>query len=517
MRRYRKAGGGEGIERSRSAAPGQAVAAPAALRLDRLPPAVLRLCRVLETADGGAAYVVGGAVRDLLGERAGHDYDVATPLWPEAATRVLAAAGFHVVPTGIRFGTVTAIDAADGRAVEVTTLRAEGAYRDRRHPDRVEWTTDVAQDLARRDFTVNAMAWRPLGPSGASATSATFGDGTLTDPFGGRRDLAARRLRAVGEAERRFREDPLRVARLFRLAAEHAMTPEARTLAAARVVAPDLAAVARERVRDELERLIVAPHLWSVGEGVARILLPAAIPEWREITDFEESRWRGSLGRAALFDKQRRIQHKPVDLHSVLAVSRCPPRPRVRWAALLHDLGKPRTFALSAAGRVTFYGHEAEGARLARAALAGLRLPPHLVDAVCALIAVHLWPWEAASPAGLRRLVRNLGEAGARDLLELHRADVEASTPLGWPLYEAARAALEAELAPGAAFEERALAVDGHDVMRVLGIGPGAGVGRALGALMEIVLDDPAENDRCRLLLRLAERRFGGRSDPAGS
>jgi tRNA nucleotidyltransferase (CCA-adding enzyme) len=157
---------------------------------------------------------------------------------------------------------------------------------------------------------------------------------------------------------------------------------------------------------------------------------------------------------------------------------------------------------------VTFYGHEAVGAEMARSALTSLRMPPRLVEAACALIAVHLWPWETASAAGLRRLVRNLGEEGARDLLELHRADVEASTPAGWPLYAAARAALDDALAGDAPTDERSLAVDGRDVMRVLRIGAGPRVGETLHALLERVLDDPAENERTRLLLRLAERRW---------
>ena len=479
-------------------------AAPKELRLAALPPALVRLCRVLEEAEGGAAYVVGGAVRDLLIGRPTHDHDIATPLDPERVTRVLAAAGYGVVPTGIRFGTVTAVDAQTGMTAEVTTLRAESGYRDRRHPDQVVWTGDVAKDLARRDFTVNALAWRPLAP----APGEGGGDGTLTDPFGGRADLAKKRLRAVGRAVDRFREDPLRVARLFRFAAQLGFSLDSESEAAAREVAPELSEVARERVREELDRLVMGPHLWSVGEAVARILLPAAMPLWRELAAFEESRWRGAVSPQALLDKRLRIQHKPVDLHSVYAVTRCPPRPVLRWAALVHDLGKPRTFALTPLGKVTFYDHEAVSADMAREALSALRMPPRFVDRVCALVAVHLFPWEEASAAGVRRLVRKIGEEGARDLLDLHRADVEASTPLGWPNYEAARAALEDLLGARPPTDERALAVDGRDVVRILGIAPGPRVGEVLRGLLDIVLDDPAENVRDRLLLRIAERRW---------
>jgi tRNA nucleotidyltransferase (CCA-adding enzyme) len=495
------------IRSARDGGVGMAPATPAALRRSALPGAVLQLCEALEAAPQGAAYVVGGAVRDLLLGRPTRDVDVATPLPPDRVGVVAQAAGFTVVPTGVRFGTITAV-AADGVPVEVTTLRTEGGYRDRRRPDRVAWTADVALDLARRDFTVNAMAWRPLvaGPGP--------GDGLFVDPYGGREDLGRRRLRAVGDAAERMREDALRVARLFRLAAELGFRPEPRTLAAARAAAEDLGRVARERVRDELDRLLVAPHLWAVGEATARVLLPAAIPEWREITAFEDSLWRGAMAPAALLDRRRRAYHKPVDLHSVLTAARCPPRRVLRWAALLHDLGKPRTFALGRDGRVTFHGHEKVGAELARAALEGLRMPPRLVERVAALVAVHLWPWEEASPAGLRRLVRQLGSEGARDLLELHRADVEASTPIGWPAYDAACAALEAVLAAAPPTDERSLAVDGVDVQRVLAIRPGPKVGEVLRALLEVVLETPEENTRERLLLRLAERRWPA-SSPA--
>ncbi|MCL6594737.1 MAG: HD domain-containing protein [Firmicutes bacterium] len=476
--------------------------APRALSAAHLPTAVARLCRALEGEEGGAAYVVGGAVRDLLLGRPTRDHDVATPLVPERVAEVLRRHGFDVVPTGVRFGTLTAVPAEGGAPVEVTTLRAEGGYRDRRHPERVVWTTDVATDLGRRDFTVNALAWRPFvaGPGP--------GDGVLVDPYGGRRDLARRRLRAVGEPEARLREDPLRVARLFRLAAELGFRPEAATARAARHAAPDLAYVARERVRDELDRLLLAPRLADVMADVARVLLPHAIPLWRELTAFEESRWRGSLTAAALVDRRLRVDHKPVDLHSVLTAALCPPRPVLRWAALLHDLGKPRTFARTPSGRVAFHGHEAVGAEMAREAMRDLRQPTRLTERVAALVAVHLWPWEEASAAGLRRLVRQLGEEGARDLLDLHRADVAASTPLGWPAYEAARKALEEAVAQTAAPGGRRLAVDGRDVMRVLGIRPGPRVGEVLRALGEVVLERPEENTRERLLLRLAERRW---------
>lgn len=470
-----------------------------ALRLDALSPFAVRVLEILELG-GRPSYVVGGAVRDLLLGRPLHDVDVATALVPAAVERLLAAQHIPTVGVGIRFGTVEAFSPETGEGVEVTTLRREGRYEDARHPDEVAWTEDLTEDLCRRDFTVNALAWRPLPRIGIQTAErdglVTPGAGRLYDPFDGLRDLERRTLRAVGVALDRLREDPLRVARLFRFAAELGFRPEPGTASAARIAAPELDRVSRERIRDELARLILAESLWSVGEDVAHVLLPAAMPLWRELETFEESHWQGAL----LGLSRKTIVHKPVDLHSVLAASRVPPRPRLRWAALLHDLGKPRTFTLSPDGRVQFHGHEATSAEMARLTLANLRFPPAFIRAVCSLIEVHLFPWEEASETGYRRLIRRLGEDGARDLLELHRADVEASTPLGWTQYEVARDALEAILAVRPPVTERALAIDGRDVMVELDIGPSPEVGEVLRGLLEWVLTRPAMNDRATLL-----------------
>jgi tRNA nucleotidyltransferase (CCA-adding enzyme) len=478
------------------------LAAPPALRPSVLPRAVHRVLRVLEEA-GVPAVVVGGTVRDLLLGRPVHDYDVASPLPPDEAARVLRQAGFLVVPTGLRYGTVTAY-AEDQLGVQVTTFRREQGYADARHPDRVEWTHDVEEDLSRRDFTVNAMAWRPLYGQGR---------GVLYDPFGGRHDLGRRLLRAVGDPVERLREDPLRIARLYRLAAQLDFRLEKATEQAAREAAPLLAKVSRERVRDELDRLLLAPYPSRVEEGVARVLLPAAIPLWQELVDFEASGWRGALVQAPS------VRHTPVDLHSLRTAAAVGPDRVLKWAALLHDLGKPRCFSLSPQGRVQFHGHEAVSALLAREAMNELRLSTRLVQEACELIEVHLFPWEEAGPAGYRRLLRRLGPQGVRRLLELHRADVEATTPLGWPAYSQVAQEVEELLASRPAVREEALAVNGHDVMAILGIGPGPTVGQVLRTLMEHVLEHPEDNTRDKLVALIAQGDWGrphphGRSSP---
>ena len=202
----------------------------------------LRALAVLERLNvaGHRAVLVGGCVRDRLMGRTPHDYDAATSARPEQIRE--ACAPMRVVETGVRHGTVTVL--SGGLPVEVTTFRREGRYTDHRRPDRVEFTVDLGEDLARRDFTINAMAWEPSG---------------LTDPFGGRADLAAGVIRCVGEPERRFGEDALRLLRALRFAAQLDFRLEEGTAAGVRACAPQLACVSRERVAEELKRLVCGP------------------------------------------------------------------------------------------------------------------------------------------------------------------------------------------------------------------------------------------------------------------
>ena len=207
------------------------------------PRAVAALLDIFASA-GAEAYIVGGAVRDSLAGRRVHDWDVASPLPPEAMGELFRGHGYRVIPTGIKHGTVTVI--SDGMPVEITAFRIDGAYTDGRHPDRVEFTTRIEDDLARRDFTVNAMAYSPR--SG------------ICDPFGGRADLAAGVIRCVGDARTRFTEDALRILRAFRFAAQLGYTIEDGTLGAAAALASRLELISAERIAAETEKLLLAPE-----------------------------------------------------------------------------------------------------------------------------------------------------------------------------------------------------------------------------------------------------------------
>ena len=432
---------------------------------------------------GHSAYLVGGTVRDvLLGRETGSRWpDVATDLRPEEVTRRFA----RVVPTGLAHGTVTILET--GCAIECTTFRSDGGYSDARHPDHVEFTADPLVDLARRDLTVNAMAWDPSTRE-------------LLDPHEGAWDIERRVLRAVGDAVERFREDALRPLRVARLTATLGMEPEEplrRALAA--MAASDGgyvgASVAAERVRDELERMLGAPQP-SRGFEVLREagLLSLWLPEL--------ARCRGV--------PQNRFHAYDVYYHSLYTCDAAPAgKLSVRWAALLHDIGKPDT-RVERDGEGTFYNHQFVGAQIADRMLERLRLPLERRAEIVHLVREHMFDYRPGwSDAALRRWIRRVGPGQVADLFDVRIADMLGNgLKQGFPTYlDEMRQRIERLLLESRVLQVTDLAVDGHDVMRELGIDPGPAVGEALEALLEEVLDDPARNTRDHLVERLRNRR----------
>jgi putative nucleotidyltransferase with HDIG domain len=447
---------------------GQCVAG-AAVTPPPLPNRVSAVARTLQAA-GFRAYLVGGAVRDHLLGRPPHDHDLATDAPPERVAALLPGARSD----DARFGRVGVGD------VDVLTLRREGRYRDRRRPSEVVWTRSIRADLARRDFTVNAMAW-DLDPAG----------GGLVDPWGGRADLEAGLLRAVGRPERRLAEDALRALRALRLRAELGFSYHPSLLRALGTAAAEdiLADLAPERVREECTRALVAPGGGGALRDMRRLgLLPRILPECVPM-----------VGCA---------QNNPMHLwdvweHSVHAVEASAAVAHLRWAALLHDVGKPACRTLGPDGRTHFYGHEAVGEEIARAVLRRLRFPEAFVGAVASLVRRHMFSYGPETGRGAaRRLVLALGPGGVRDLLELRRADRAASRwgrgygPEGERLLGDLRAIEEA----GERLALRDLGVSGHDVMAALGVEPGPAVGRVLRRLHQEVLDGRIPNRRSDLL-----------------
>jgi tRNA nucleotidyltransferase (CCA-adding enzyme) len=432
--------------------------------------------------DGGRAYLVGGTVRDvLLGREGDSSIDVATSIVPEDVVRRFE----RVVPTGIAHGTVTILDGPE--PVECTTFRREDRYSDARRPDRVAFTTDPLADLDRRDLTVNAMAFDPAS-------------GELLDPHGGARDLERRVLRAVGDPLERFREDGLRPLRAARLSAtlELDMDDELQR-ALARLPDPDTgyrsSGVAFERVQGELVQLMKARE---PSRGFRSLVPTGLLGLWMPELD----RCRGVT--------QNRYHEYDVFEHSLHTCDAAPAtKPVVRWAALLHDIGKPDTRE-ERGGEGTFYNHQFVGAELAAVLLERLRFPTAFREAVVHLVREHMFDYRAEwSDAAVRRWLAHVGTDHVADLFDLRIADrIGNGRKRGFPTYlEQLHRRIDRLLEESRALHVRDLAVDGTDVMRELGIASGPEVREALEALLEEVLDHPDRNRRELLLARLAERR----------
>ncbi len=425
---------------------------------------VLDLCERLRSA-GKRAWIVGGCVRDLLAGRSASDWDVATDARPKELLRIFPRA----IPTGIEHGTVTVL--AGGRSYEVTTLRGDGSYSDGRRPDWVEFVDDITADLARRDFTVNAIAVDPV-------------EGRLIDPFHGRQDLQDGVLRAVGDPKERFTEDGLRVLRAARFVATLELTLDPATEGAIGQTLDTYRKVAAERVRDEWVKTMKARLPSRALEVMRRTgILGITCPELLEGVGMEQNKWHA-------FDVWR---------HGLECMDACPGDPILRIAALLHDVGKPRTRAWSDTGHdYTFYDHDRVGAEIAEPIAARLRFSNDERARIVALVRHHLFHYTQWTDATVRRWVRRVDPSRVEDLYVLNAADARAK---GRP-HEAELAALEQlkahvarVLAEGAVLSTRDLKVDGRDLMRELSIRPGRIIGQILDALLEAVIADPSVNE----------------------
>lgn len=445
--------------------------------LKRVPAEAREVVAKLKAA-GKQAYLVGGGVRDLLAGLPAGDFDVATDARPEEVQRLFR----RTAPTGIKHGTVTVLG-KDGK-YEVTTFRRDGKYGDARHPDEVCFTDDITEDLSRRDFTFNALAYDPI-------------DDKLLDLFGGVDDFERGIVRAVGDPRERFHEDGLRPLRAIRLAARFGFEVDAATLNAIPAVLDRVRLVAVERVRDELNKMLATAPRPSYGFELMRQtgLLEIYLPELLE----------------GYGVTQNEFHAYDVYDHSLYACDAAPAaKPLVRWAALLHDIGKPRTRAVRE-GRVTFYNHQAVSRRMARDILDRLRFSKRDRDYVSHLIYHHMFGYTSAwTDAAVRRFIRKVGRENIADLFDLRLADWFGNgTNYGFPGYlRVLHKRIEEAIAREEAFTVRDLAIDGHDVMRELRIPPSPRVGEALNYLLERVLEDQSLNQR-DVLIALLREKFG--------
>ncbi len=454
-----------------------------------VPQYAMRVIDALEAA-GYEAWVVGGWVRDALRGLPGHDVDVTTSApWQETA-RVLRVAGIEVHETGTQHGTVTAV--VDGLPVETTTYRVEGAYSDQRHPDEVRFVTDVREDLARRDFTINAMAYHPSRG--------------LLDPFGGREDLEQGVIRAVGEPAVRFGEDALRVLRAVRFACRLGFGIEPATQAALVGSAAGLGRIASERIGQEMDGILASGRVaWALRHEFE--VLAAAIPELGPMRGFDQR---------SPYHAYDVLEHTARVCAGVEAVTGGRASRSLRWAALLHDVAKPSTFSVDDGGRGHFFGHPEQGARVAGIVMGRLAVERQAVREAQALIRLHDLPIKATTRS-MRKMLAKLesscpcrGAALAFSLIDLKRADALGKAPrcMGYASdLDAHAAQVRAELARGKVCTVSDLKVNGSDVMRERGIEPGPGVGMVLQSLLSAVINDELVNDREALLAELRYER----------
>ena len=430
-------------------------------------PTYVRWCMDALEGAGYSVYAVGGCVRDWLLGLTPHDFDLCTSALPEQMLEVFADR--ELVLSGIKHGTVAVV--CPGDVVEITTYRTEGGYTDGRHPDWVRFVDRIEDDLARRDFTVNAMAWSPSRG--------------LKDPFGGMEDMKQGILRAVGDPQQRFREDALRILRGARFAARFRLQPEEKTREAMFRLAPLMVGLARERVCSELCKLLMT----ATGEDLLQYepIITQIIPELKPAVGFDQHSC-----------------HHAYDLYTHIAhvTANVPKELPLRWAALLHDVGKPETFTLDRQGHGHFYDHAQAGATLADRILHRLKVPTALREQVVELVAQHMTPL-LPQRKSLRRRLSRLGVQQTQCLLELQQADMS-SKGTGLPPEETEhfrqlRILLDQLLEEDACLTLRDLAVNGRDLIQ-LGIPTGKELGKCLQSLLDAVLDETLPNEKAPLL-----------------
>lgn len=434
-----------------------------------MPEKVSAIIRQLKSA-GYDAYAVGGCVRDSVLGRIPHDWDITTSARPQQVKAVFG----HTIDTGIQHGTVTVM--LDHEGFEVTTYRIDGEYEDARHPKSVEYTLDLRDDLKRRDFTINAMAYNE--------------DVGIVDAFDGRGDLKRGVIRCVGDPEERFTEDALRMLRAVRFAAQLGFSIEENTKRAIRKLAPNLARISAERIQAELVKLLISPHpemMRTVCEtGIADVILP----------EFS----------AMMVCEQKNPHHRgTVGEHTIWSLQAVPATKVLRLAMLFHDVAKPACRTEDADGLHHFYGHPVMGAEMTRRILRRLKFDNDTIRCVAALVKGHDdRPYPLTERAVRRAILRN-GQEAYPDLFEVKRADILAQSDYRQQeklqYVEEYRRIYGQILAGHQCLTMKDLAVTGKDLIEA-GMKPGKELGAVLKQMLEAVVDDPRLNTKEILLER---------------
>jgi len=456
----------------------------------KIPTEIAKIYRKFRKA-GFEVYLVGGCVRSLLLKKEVKDWDMATNASPEEMLKLFPNSFYDN-----RFGTVgiplknkiTDTPEHPG-VVEATTYRTEHGYTDRRHPEKVSWGKTIEEDLSRRDFTINAIALKiKFQPHGLRHE--------IIDPFGGQKDLENKIIKAVGDPRKRFKEDALRLMRAIRFATQLSFTIDEKTWKEIVNDAPLIKEISGERIRDELLKILASEFPY---DGIMLLknstLLDYILPELLEGVGVSQIR----PGRHHTTD---------VFTHNVLSLKFCPSNnPIVRFATLLHDVGKPKVASTDERGLVIFYNHEIAGAQIAREICDRLKFSKKEREKIVNLIRWHMFTVdEKITDAAVRRFIRRVGAENVKDMMDLRIGDRlggGTQTAESWRL-KLFKKRVEEQLKP-APFSINDLAVDGNDVMRELGIKPGPKVGEILEKLFQEVDEDLSKNNREYLISRIHE------------
>lgn len=438
----------------------------------QLPDKVHKIIETLRAA-GYEAYAVGGCVRDSVLGREPNDWDITTSAKPEETKRLFQ----RTIDTGIQHGTVTIM--MDKEGFEVTTYRIDGEYEDSRHPKEVTFTASLEEDLKRRDFTINAMAYNEQ-------------DG-LVDIFGGIRDIEAGVIRCVGDAKERFREDALRMLRAVRFSAQLGYRIEEETGNAIKELAPNLQKISAERIQAELVKLVTSPHPDYLRIAYETGITKEVLPEFDLCMETPQN------NAHHCYNVGEHI------LHAMLAVE---PDKVLRLGMLFHDIGKPQTLTIDENGITHNKMHPVVGEKMTRNILRRLKFDNDTVDKVCKIVLYHDQDI-ALTDTGVRRAINRMGEDIFPLIIAVHRADISAQSDYKKQEKLEKLAYIEKTYEDICSRKEavslKDLAINGSDLI-ALGMKPGRQIGEMLHELLELVLEDPVLNQKEELLERCRRR-----------
>jgi tRNA nucleotidyltransferase (CCA-adding enzyme) len=427
----------------------------------RIPQDIVEICKIFKD-NKRKGYLVGGCLRDLILERRVHDWDLATDAHPQEVLSLFPKA----YPTGIAHGTITIIHRKN--PYEVTTLRGNGEYKNGRRPEKVIFINDIQKDLARRDFTINALAYDPISEE-------------LFDPFEGFKDLSNKVIRTVGDPMKRFLEDGLRSLRAARLSAVLSFKIERKTKEAMAKTISTFKKIAKERIRDELLKMMEASKP-SLGLEILREvgLLKEIIPELLKGVKVVQNKF-----------------HKyDVYQHALVCCDKAKGDPIFKLIALFHDIGKPQTKEIKE-GKITFYRHESIGAEIFDSWLKRYRFPTKVRERAKKLVKYHMFNYnEEWKPQAIRRFIRKVGKEHIEEIINLRIIDVEAQGKgrSAKKIMEQFKRSVDSILAQDMAMSVKDLAINGHDIMNLLNIPPSPQIGKILKELLEKVTEDPKLN-----------------------